>query len=66
MTSSRPWDPTGTPTHLHPPSVQIRIWARPSATKERHGDYALNVTGPILKFFSDHYATPYPLEKSGE
>ncbi|XP_045680750.1 aminopeptidase N [Phyllostomus hastatus] len=47
-------------------NVLIRIWARPSATKAGHGDYALKVTGPILKFFSDHYATPYPLEKSDQ
>ncbi|KAM5291545.1 aminopeptidase N [Glossophaga mutica] len=46
--------------------VQIRIWARPSATEAGHSDYALNVTGPILKFFANHYATPYPLEKSDQ
>ncbi|XP_023566128.1 aminopeptidase N [Octodon degus] len=51
---------------LSPDSVKIRIWARPSAIAEGHGDYALNVTGPILSFFAKHYDTPYPLEKSDQ
>ncbi|XP_016007055.1 aminopeptidase N [Rousettus aegyptiacus] len=46
--------------------VLIRIWSRPSATKENQGLYALNVTGPILNFFAQHYDTPYPLEKSDQ
>nr|XP_020036768.1 aminopeptidase N isoform X2 [Castor canadensis] len=46
--------------------VSIRIWARPSAIAEGHGDYALNVTGPILSFFATHYDTPYPLNKSDQ
>ncbi|XP_052016126.1 aminopeptidase N [Apodemus sylvaticus] len=46
--------------------VQIGIWARPSAIDEGHGDYALNVTGPILNFFAQHYNTPYPLPKSDQ
>ncbi|KAL6031044.1 hypothetical protein STEG23_030882, partial [Scotinomys teguina] len=46
--------------------VQIRIWARPSAIAEGHGDYALNVTGPILSFFAQHYNTAYPLDKSDQ
>ncbi|XP_069909348.1 aminopeptidase N isoform X1 [Oryctolagus cuniculus] len=49
-----------------PNNVQIRIWARPSAISEGHGQYALNVTGPILNFFANHYNTPYPLEKSDQ
>ncbi|ERE79859.1 aminopeptidase N isoform X3 [Cricetulus griseus] len=49
-----------------PGKVQIRIWARPSAIDEGHGDYALNVTGPILNFFAQHYNTSYPLEKSDQ
>ncbi|KAM4826095.1 aminopeptidase N [Thomomys bottae] len=49
-----------------PNDVQIRIWARPSAISEGHGDYALSVTGPILSFFANHYDTPYPLEKSDQ
>lgn len=49
-----------------PDNVMIRIWARPSAIAEGHGDYALSVTGPILSFFARHYDTPYPLEKSDQ
>ncbi|NXA81709.1 AMPN Aminopeptidase, partial [Thryothorus ludovicianus] len=44
----------------------IRIWGRPEAIKEGQGDYALNVTGPILRFFEKHYDTPYPLPKSDQ
>lgn len=51
---------------VSPSGVQIRIWARPSAIDEGHGDYALSVTGPILSFFAQHYDTPYPLEKSDQ
>lgn len=51
---------------VSPNRVQIRIWARPSAIDEGHGDYALNVTGPILNFFAQHYNTAYPLEKSDQ
>uniref|UniRef100_A0A8C0L135 Aminopeptidase n=1 Tax=Canis lupus dingo TaxID=286419 RepID=A0A8C0L135_CANLU len=47
-------------------SLQIRIWARPSAMDQGHGNYALGVTGPILDFFSRHYDTPYPLNKSDQ
>ncbi|XP_039714358.1 LOW QUALITY PROTEIN: aminopeptidase N [Pteropus medius] len=47
-------------------SVLIRIWARPSATRENQGLYALNVTGPILSFYAQHYDTPYPLDKSDQ
>ncbi|XP_006740755.1 aminopeptidase N [Leptonychotes weddellii] len=49
-----------------PNGVLIRIWARPSGIDQGHGDYALNVTGPILDFFSAHYDTPYPLNKSDQ
>lgn len=49
-----------------PNAVQIRIWARPSAIRAGHGDYALNVTGSILNFFAQHYDTPYPLPKSDQ
>ncbi|NXH89816.1 AMPN Aminopeptidase, partial [Edolisoma coerulescens] len=44
----------------------IRIWGRPKAIAEGQGDYALNVTGPILRFFEAHYNTPYPLPKSDQ
>ncbi|NWY04920.1 AMPN Aminopeptidase, partial [Nothoprocta ornata] len=47
-------------------SVQIRIWGRPRAIAEGQGDYALNVTGPILNFFEGHYNTAYPLPKSDQ
>ncbi|NWY55925.1 AMPN Aminopeptidase, partial [Chionis minor] len=46
--------------------VLIRIWGRPKAIAEGQGDYALNVTGPILTFFEKHYNTPYPLPKSDQ
>ncbi|XP_067874450.1 aminopeptidase N-like [Heterodontus francisci] len=44
----------------------IRIWARKQAIEEGHGDYALEVTGPILKFFEDYYNISYPLQKSDQ
>ncbi|XP_067412180.1 aminopeptidase N [Emydura macquarii macquarii] len=47
-------------------NVLIRIWGRPKAITEGQGDYALNVTGPILKFFERHYNTLYPLPKSDQ
>ncbi|PKU32289.1 aminopeptidase n [Limosa lapponica baueri] len=47
-------------------NVLIRIWGRPKAIAENQGDYALQVTGPILKFFERHYSTPYPLPKSDQ
>ncbi|XP_064013910.1 aminopeptidase N [Pogoniulus pusillus] len=46
--------------------VLIRIWGRPEAIKEKQGDYALKVTGPILDFFEEHYNTTYPLPKSDQ
>uniref|UniRef100_A0ABM5EX44 Aminopeptidase N n=1 Tax=Pogona vitticeps TaxID=103695 RepID=A0ABM5EX44_9SAUR len=47
-------------------TIQIRIWGRPRAIAEGQGDYALNITGPILSFFESHYNTSYPLEKSDQ
>ncbi|XP_074862608.1 aminopeptidase N isoform X2 [Carettochelys insculpta] len=47
-------------------NVTIRIWGRPKAIAEGQGSYALNVTGPILKFFERHYNTAYPLPKSDQ
>ncbi|XP_060014743.1 aminopeptidase N [Lagenorhynchus albirostris] len=49
-----------------PNNVQVGIWARPNAIAENHGNYALNVTGPILDFFAKHFDTPYPLPKSDQ
>ncbi|XP_054243768.1 aminopeptidase N [Indicator indicator] len=46
--------------------VLIRIWGRPEAIAEGQGDYALQVTGPILTFFEKHYNTAYPLPKSDQ
>ncbi|XP_059035982.1 aminopeptidase N isoform X2 [Mustela lutreola] len=51
---------------IAPSGVLIRIWARPSAIDEGHGNYSLDVTGPILDFFSAHYNTSYPLSKSDQ
>ncbi|NXI13533.1 AMPN Aminopeptidase, partial [Irena cyanogastra] len=47
-------------------STLIRIWGRPKAIAEGQGAYALNVTGPILRFFEKHYNTSYPLPKSDQ
>ncbi|XP_064932981.1 aminopeptidase N [Columba livia] len=47
-------------------NVLIRIWGRPEAIAEGQGEYALQVTGPILKFFERHYNTAYPLPKSDQ
>ncbi|XP_066504896.1 aminopeptidase N-like [Hoplias malabaricus] len=47
-------------------STLIRIWARRKAVADGHCDYALNLTGPVLKFFEDYYQVPYPLSKSDQ
>lgn len=47
-------------------AAQIRIFAREEAIDAGHGAYALDITGPILKFFEEYYKIPYPLPKSGE
>ncbi|NXH46424.1 AMPN Aminopeptidase, partial [Dicaeum eximium] len=52
--------------HNDSEKILIRIWGRPNAIKEGQGDYALNVTGPILTFFEKHYNTSYPLPKSDQ
>ncbi|XP_029992119.1 aminopeptidase N-like [Sphaeramia orbicularis] len=44
----------------------IRIWARRKAIESGQGNYALNVTGPILDFFQDYYNISYPLSKSDQ
>ncbi|XP_072291149.1 aminopeptidase N-like [Eucyclogobius newberryi] len=46
--------------------TQIRIWARRKAIESEQGNYALNVTGPILDFFQDYYNISYPLSKSDQ
>ncbi|XP_022595280.1 aminopeptidase N-like [Seriola dumerili] len=47
-------------------NLLIRIWARKKAIDERQGDYALNVTGPILQFYEHYYNATYPLSKSDQ
>lgn len=47
-------------------AVVIRIWARRKAILEGQGDYALQVTGPILKFYERYYNASYPLSKSDQ
>ncbi|XP_061578144.1 aminopeptidase N-like [Cololabis saira] len=44
----------------------IRIWARRRAIQEGQGNYALNVTGPVLDFFQSYYNISYPLTKSDQ
>ncbi|XP_047453445.1 aminopeptidase Ey-like [Mugil cephalus] len=44
----------------------VRIWARRKAIELGQGDYALNVTGPVLDFFQSYYNVPYPLSKSDQ
>uniref|UniRef100_A0A669EJ84 Aminopeptidase n=1 Tax=Oreochromis niloticus TaxID=8128 RepID=A0A669EJ84_ORENI len=48
------------------PQVTIRIWARRKAIDLGQGNYALNVTGPILDFFQSYYNIAYPLTKSDQ
>ncbi|KAG8575326.1 hypothetical protein GDO81_009519 [Engystomops pustulosus] len=45
----------------------IKIWGRKKAIEdENQGEYALNVTLPILEFFETYYNAPYPLPKSDQ
>ncbi|XP_037623574.1 aminopeptidase N-like [Sebastes umbrosus] len=46
--------------------VSIRIFARKPAIAAGQGQYALNKTGPILKFFEKYYNSTYPLPKSDQ
>ncbi|KAF0040873.1 aminopeptidase N [Scophthalmus maximus] len=46
--------------------VLIRIFARTPAITAGQGQYALNKTGPILKFFENYYNSSYPLPKSDQ
>ncbi|XP_051548711.1 aminopeptidase Ey-like [Myxocyprinus asiaticus] len=45
---------------------QIRIFARQEAINAGQGQYALNVTGPILRFFEIYFNATYPLLKSDQ
>ncbi|KAM4733614.1 aminopeptidase N-like [Anableps anableps] len=47
-------------------NIQIRIWARRKVIEQGQGNYALNVTGPILDFFQSYYNISYPLRKSDQ
>uniref|UniRef100_A0A3Q1FCE9 Aminopeptidase n=1 Tax=Acanthochromis polyacanthus TaxID=80966 RepID=A0A3Q1FCE9_9TELE len=44
----------------------VRIFARKPAITTGQGDYALNKTGPILKFFESYYNYSYLLPKSDQ
>uniref|UniRef100_A0A3P8VR49 Aminopeptidase n=1 Tax=Cynoglossus semilaevis TaxID=244447 RepID=A0A3P8VR49_CYNSE len=44
----------------------IRIWGRKKAINNGQGEYALNVTGPILQFYERYYNASYPLSKSDQ
>uniref|UniRef100_A0AAQ5X9A9 Aminopeptidase n=1 Tax=Amphiprion ocellaris TaxID=80972 RepID=A0AAQ5X9A9_AMPOC len=46
--------------------VLIRIFARKPAIAAGQGEYALNKTGPMLKFFEEYYNYSYPLPKSDQ
>uniref|UniRef100_A0A671SFZ3 Aminopeptidase n=1 Tax=Sinocyclocheilus anshuiensis TaxID=1608454 RepID=A0A671SFZ3_9TELE len=47
-------------------NILIRIWGRREAIESCQGDYALNVTFPILKYLENYYNTTYPLSKSDQ
>ncbi|KAK2918320.1 aminopeptidase Ey [Channa argus] len=47
-------------------NILIRIWARRAAIEQGQGNYAINVTGPILEFFQLYYNISYPLSKSDQ
>ncbi|XP_062403702.1 aminopeptidase Ey-like [Sardina pilchardus] len=52
--------------HAEEGDVLIRIFARRKAIDAKQGEYALNKTGPILKFFETYYNVSYPLSKSDQ
>uniref|UniRef100_A0AAR2IL25 Aminopeptidase n=1 Tax=Pygocentrus nattereri TaxID=42514 RepID=A0AAR2IL25_PYGNA len=47
-------------------SINIRVFARKDAIAAGQGEYALNITGPMLKFFEEYYNSSYPLPKSDQ
>ncbi|XP_034031609.1 aminopeptidase N-like [Thalassophryne amazonica] len=51
-------------THLG--DILIRIWARSKAIEDGQGNYALNVTGPILDFYQEYYNISYVLNKADQ
>nr|XP_020441365.1 aminopeptidase N-like [Monopterus albus] len=46
--------------------ILVRIWASRTAIEQGQGNYALNVTGPILDFFQLYYNISYPLCKADQ
>uniref|UniRef100_A0A8D3CCQ2 Aminopeptidase n=1 Tax=Scophthalmus maximus TaxID=52904 RepID=A0A8D3CCQ2_SCOMX len=46
--------------------ILVRIWARRTAIDQGQGNYALNVTGPVLNFLQSYYNISYPLCKSDQ
>ncbi|XP_069622290.1 aminopeptidase N [Ranitomeya imitator] len=45
----------------------VKIWGRKKAIRdENQGEYALNVTQPILDYFAGYYGVKYPLPKSDQ
>uniref|UniRef100_A0A3B3Z7P7 Aminopeptidase n=1 Tax=Periophthalmus magnuspinnatus TaxID=409849 RepID=A0A3B3Z7P7_9GOBI len=53
-------------TYIQSTQRGIRIWARRKAIDDGQGDFALNVTGPILEFYERYYNAAYPLAKSDQ
>lgn len=47
-------------------NILVRIWGRREAIENGQGDYALNITFPILKYLESYYNTTYPLSKSDQ
>ncbi|XP_069481637.1 aminopeptidase Q [Ambystoma mexicanum] len=43
---------------------EIRIWARKQVIQNGYADYALNITGPILRFLEELLNVSYPLQKT--
>ncbi|CAH2274215.1 aminopeptidase N [Pelobates cultripes] len=48
-------------------TIGVQIWGRKKAIEdEKQGEYALNITKPILDFFAEYYNISYPLPKSDQ
>lgn len=47
-------------------NTMIRVYARPSAIDAGQGNYARDITGPILRHFEGYFDIPYPLSKSDQ
>uniref|UniRef100_A0A3P9MB43 Aminopeptidase n=1 Tax=Oryzias latipes TaxID=8090 RepID=A0A3P9MB43_ORYLA len=55
-----------TSLHTMQGETLVRIWARRKTIEQGQGDYAMNLTGPILDFLQSYYNIPYPLSKSDQ